>query len=249
MRAQGNILSISGHFESQKDLIGLIEAIHFGLPLVLGLQYVDAPVITTVTGKVDDVEFVWQYARRTTSFMVTNKQLQEWYFSQAWEQLTMLLPLDKRRLFAALYYFHIACRLERSGVTPWEFMAEVLLNFSKILEVIFPAKDGKAIESARAGLEKLAYNSDEIEKWFIPAMALRNNLDVAHVSLATFPQRQLRILHEYTEQAEAHFGELMRRILDRVAQGTFDIPTYEDRKPSGDAEKIMRRMAKHFPMG
>lgn len=181
--------------------------------------------------------------------MVTNKQLQEWYFSQAWEQLTMLLPLDKRRLFAALYYFHIACRLERSGVTPWEFMAEVLLNFSKILEVIFPAKDGKAIESARAGLEKLAYNSDEIEKWFIPAMALRNNLDVAHVSLATFPQRQLRILHEYTEQAEAHFGELMRRILDRVAQGTFDIPTYEDRKPSGDAEKIMRRMAKHFPMG
>ena len=78
-------------------------------------------------------------------------------------------------------------------------------------------------------------------------MALRNNLDVAHVSLATFPQRQLRVLHDYTEQAETHFRELLQRVFDGITQRTFDIPKYIDHKPSGDAEKIIRRMAKYFP--
>ena len=202
MRLRGNVLSLSSHFRSRKELIGLIEAVRFGLPLVLGLQYVDAPVVTMVTGQVGGVGFVWQYARRTSAFDVTTKELQEQRFLQSWEQLKVLLPMENRRFFAALQYLHVACRLERAGVTPWEFMAEVLLNYSKVLEVLFPAQDEKTIDAARAGLEKLAYTSGEIEQWFIPAMALRNNLDVAHVSLATFPQRQLRVLHDYTEEAE-----------------------------------------------
>ena len=99
------------------------------LPLVLGLQYVDAPVVTMVTGQVGGVGFVWQYARRTSAFDVTTKELQEQRFLQSWEQLRVLLPMENRRFFAALQYLHVACRLERAGVTPWEFMAEVLLNY------------------------------------------------------------------------------------------------------------------------
>lgn len=247
MRVHGNELSVSSHFRSHRELVGLMVTVHFGLPLVLGLQYVDVPVVTMVTGQVGGVEFVWQYAKRAAGFTVTTKELQEEHFLRAWERLEMLLPLERRRLFAALHYLHTACRLERAGVTPWEFMAEVLLNFSKVLEVLFPAQDEKTIESARAGLERLTYTPDEIEQWFIPAIALRNHLDVAHVSLAAFPQRQLRVLHDYTEQAEAHFRELLERVLDGIARGTFDVPAYTDRKPGGEAEKIIRRMAKHFP--
>lgn len=77
-------------------------------------------------------------------------------------------------------------------------------------------------------------------------IALRNGLDVAHVSLAVFPLRQLRVLHDYTEQAESHFREMLQRVLDGITTGTLTIPAYVDLKPRGDTEKIIRRMAKWF---
>jgi hypothetical protein len=37
----------------------------------------------------------------------------------------------------------------------------------------------------------MGYSDDEVENNFLPAMALRDELDVAHVSLATFTSEQL----------------------------------------------------------
>ena len=67
-------------------------------------------------------------------------------------------------------------------------MSEVALNLAKTLEVLFPASASDTIDAARAGLSELGYESSIIEKWYIPAITLRNGLDVAHVSLATFNQ-------------------------------------------------------------
>ena len=64
-------------------------------------------------------------------------------------------------------------------MSPWEFMSEVLLNFAKVLEVLFPASESQTIDAARAGLRELGFAEDEVEKWFVPALALRNHLDVA----------------------------------------------------------------------
>src|SRR5262249_44895295 len=154
------------------------------------------------TGNVGDAEFEWPYANYPADATVTTQELQERYFLEAWKNMELLLPAQHRRLYAALLYFQTACRLSVAGLNPWEFMGEVLLNLSKVMEVLFPADGSSTINAAREGLEDLGCASLDIEKWYIPAIALRNGLDVAHVSLAAFNHEQLRAVHEYTEKAE-----------------------------------------------
>jgi hypothetical protein len=124
-------------------------------------------------------------------------------------------------------------------------MGEVLLNLSKVLEVLFPGPEGHTIDAAREGLAKLNYTEDDIAKWYIPAIALRNGLDVAHVSLVSFNQEQLRAVHAYTAQAEDHFRKLLLRVIDGVTRGAFSIPQYNPQ--SSDAERIIQRLSEQFP--
>src|SRR5260221_635501 len=119
----------------------------------------------------------------------------------AWERLPLVGDLANRRLLAALHYFHVAVRLNRAGSTSGEFMAEVMLNLAKTMEVLFPPSgDGKNRDAARRGLRDLGYEDSEIESDFLPAMALRNEVDVAHVDLSLFTSSPLQHVHAYTER-------------------------------------------------
>lgn len=122
-------------------------------------------------------------------------------------------------------------------------MAEVLLNYSKVLEVLFPAPDERTIDAARKGLQALGYTKAEAEAWYIPAMALRSNLDVAHISLAQLEQGQLDVLHEYTERAERHFRDLLSRAMEAMESGGA-FPNYEEIGVRPDTLKIVERLRK-----
>ena len=154
-----------------------------------------------------------------------------------------------RRLMVALKYFRAATRLEQVGHMPWEFMSEIILNYAKMLEVLFPAASGQMIEGARAGLRKLGYDESEIEKWFIPALALRSNLDVAHVSLASFELAKLEGIHGYLEGASEKLRELLTRILGRFDAGEYVLPPYVPSAHSGAADAVLRRIAENFSTG
>jgi len=227
VHVQGNTVSLKRRFSSTDELVRLIGWVHFALPVVLNLSFPDAPVVNKVIGTIGREEFIWAYANYPWKLDVTAKQIQEQRFLESWQRLTLLLPQENVRLFAALNYLHSACRLALAGINPWEFMGEILLNFAKILQVLFPAAEAQTIDAARAGLRSLGYTFDDIEKWYIPAIALRNELDSAHVSLVVLEQEQLQVVHDYTGQAEEHFRELLVRVVDRVAAGTFSLPQYE----------------------
>ena len=49
----------------------------------------------------------------------------------------MICEADNKRLAAALSYYYTAKRLIEAGNSPFEFMAEAILNYSKILEIMF----------------------------------------------------------------------------------------------------------------
>src|SRR5262249_35662596 len=153
-------------------------------------------------------------------------EAQEFAIHDAWNNMKLIDRSSSHRLVAALHYFYVACRLLRMANTPGEFMAEVLLNLSKTLEVLFPSHDGATRQAARAGLRALGYEDDSIEKNYIPAMLLRNELGVGHVHLGDLSQEQLIVLQGYTEHAENAFRQLMTRILEASAQGTFEVERY-----------------------
>jgi hypothetical protein len=165
IQVEGNVISVSRTFRSGDELLDLIESVNFGLPAAMNLQFVDAPVVVAVTGNVGGIEFTWAYTNYPVTLDITTKEIQEQHFLESRERLRLLLPAGNRRLFAALNYFHIACRLALAGTTPWEFTAEIVMNLSKVLEVLFPAAPNKTIEAARTGLQNLGYTSNDIEKW------------------------------------------------------------------------------------
>ena len=218
IRLRGNQLHIRIYCESVDALVSLIEAVYYGLPPVLNLDFAESPIIKRVKGKVGKTTFCWAQKRQQSSFEVTNQEIQEKKIISAWLNMEFLNTHPaRRRILAALQHFYVACQLSEAGNSPSDFMAEVILNYCKTLEVLFPPKgDANTRDAVRIGLAKLAYSQDEIERDFLPIMVLRNEIDVGHTKLSLFDINQLNILHKYTDAAEGHFRSMLSRLIDRL---------------------------------
>jgi hypothetical protein len=142
---------------------------------------------------------------------------------------------------AGLYYFHTGCRLLSAGFNRFEFMAEALLNFAKCLQSLF----GDSLDKIRTELARLgSFDPQEIEGKIVPALVLRNEFDVAHVSLALLTRKQLKLLHGYTQLAEAAFRDLLRAVLEKIAQGEYALPPDSPPMLSSKKESVLRRLEK-----
>src|SRR5690606_11604590 len=114
------------------------------------------------------------------------------------------------------------------------------------LEVLFPAPEGKTIDYARSGLTKLGYDHTEMERDFIPAIVLRNNIDVGHAHLALFTQSELSTIHAYVDLAFPRFQELLTRVLEMTKSGDFEVPPYEVGPESKDVKAKIERMSERL---
>lgn len=245
----GNVLRLEGHYDSLQELNGAVEAVHYLLPVLLSLDFVDAPVVEKVVGTVGGVPFVWGLFGGHQAFDVTSTERQEKRLVDAWNRLLAVAPLEQRRVAAALNYFHVACRLERAGHAPWEFLSETLLNLSKVPgDALPPDADTGTIDAARRGLSKLGIDDATIETDFVPVIALRNSLDVGHPSLAMFKQEHLAILHRFCESVEEPFRKMLAHVLDRLRDGTLDLAPYEKSEPSRNAVSIIEQIGSRLSM-
>jgi hypothetical protein len=243
---KGNRLVLSGRVESYDELDATLHSIFFGLPILLNVEFADPPVVERVEGRVGDVPFRWELDNWRMEFLTTTQDEQEQKALSSWARFNVISNPGNRRLLAALHYFHVFCRLSRAGQSPWEFMAEAIVNLSKILEVLFPPTgDGLTIAAARVGLGNLGYSRDQVERHFIPSMALRNNIDSAHVDLSIFTVPQLRVIHSYTEAAELAFRELLSKILTEIEAGEYQVTQYTESHLDDRTAKIVERLSQH----
>jgi hypothetical protein len=235
LRLTGTTLSISQQVASLTEMQDLIESIYFVFPLLVNIPFADPPYIEEVDGKVGSTSFRWELDGWRMQIRTTTQEQQEEGFAKAWERMGVLDKPIRRRLVAGLHYFHVACRLARAGSTAGEFVAEVVLNLAKSLEVLFPpAGDGRTRDAVRD---------------FIPAMALRNEIDVGHVELGLFTMGQLKTIHSFTERAEGAFREMFERLLSSVESGTADIAPHELGPPRDEAIKLIERLQKSVAGG
>jgi hypothetical protein len=243
IRLLGPTLTISGRFESLQAIEEVITAVFFVLPTLLNIPFADPPYIESVDGKVGSSNFRWELAEWRAEFRTTTQQQQEERFARSWERMGLLAEPRRRRLAAGLHYFHVACRLARTGSTAGEFVAEVVLNLAKSLEVLFPPTvAGGTRDAARTGLRTLGFSDGQIESDFIPAMALRNEIDVGHVELGLFTMDQLKTIHAFTERAEGAFREMFERLLNWVGSGKVEIAVHELGPPRDKAIKVIDRL-------
>ena len=240
---KGENLTYSFHCESIPDLEGTIMAFKWVLPSLINLEFSDPPTVLHVRGSVGKTKFRWEH--RPEEWQIQMRTVEpdnlEKRIAESFEALPLFNGLNNRRLAAALYYFHVGVRLNVCGDSPWEFMAESILNFSKSLEILFSISENSK-DDIRRELTILGFTQEEIEGDFIPLLILRSFVDVAHPKVAIFKARDLQILYKYLAQSEEKIRRLLKIVLKKVAEGTYGIRQEKDLFLSKDDRKGMDKL-------
>ena len=112
--------------------------------------------------------------------------------------------------------------------------------------MLFPADgDGEKRDAARTGLANLGFTEEQIEGDYIPAMALRNQIDVAHVDLSLYDENQRILFQKYADHAEHVFQTLLDRVLKKIEKGEFDVAEYDVKPARKDAVKIFNHLQEY----
>ena len=242
LEMQGNMLYAKGKFETFKSLDNMITTLHYIVPILLNLELAEPPTVKYTRGHVGEATFRWELAATKGSFDVTSKELQEERVADSFLRLNLVGEPSNRRLAGALYYFYVARRLVESGHSPYEFLAEVVLNLCKVLQALF----GEAHDDVRAELPKFGYSKKEIEERFIPMMKLRNEFDVGHVTLKTFKREQLTALYNYLSFSEGDFRDLLKRVIRKIKDGSYKLLQSPDLSLTKNELKTMNKLIKIF---
>ncbi len=242
----GNVLSICRNFGSLKEAHEFVTQLYYIFPMLLNVDLGDPPFVERAELKIGQSLLGWELAFFDQPIHQTTQQDQENFVTEAWERLPIVLDDARHRLLASLHYFHVACRLARRGNTPGEFLAEVILNLSKTIEALFPhSGDGKNREAARLGLRALDFTEPDIEGCYLPAIALRNEIDSGHVQLGMLDPADLEVLHSYVDHVERDFKRLFKRVFERLLNGTFVLPPYEVASSKGKESAVVERLRKY----
>lgn len=234
----GNIATIRTNCASLQELSDRLAMLHFVFPAILNVYLPDAPHSLYAWGTAGSEKFQLHFHPDGLRGGVTNtsKEHQEQLVINSWMDAQHVAT--SMRLFGALTYFQIACRLLNAGTSRFEFIAESLLNMAKCMQALF----GESRDSARDELRLLGYSDNEIESEFIPALILRNEFDIAHVSLSLLSREELSILHRYAYIAERSFRIMLQKVLSGVAAGTYMLPGDPDLTLSKDKKKILAKI-------
>lgn len=243
---RGNVLRITAECQSLEELHGIISGFQWVLPTLLNLEFRDPPIVKRIAGSVGNTKFAWEHHPNEwfiQLYPVTSDQLEE---HAAWslDTLREVHPTKDRRLLAALSYFHTASRLLATGTSPWEFMAEVILNFAKCLEILFIESSNTSRDDVRKALASLEFTKEEIEGDFTPILLLRNEIDVAHPRVALFRRDDLSVLYRYLANTENNFRRMLLRLVEAAKSGKYKLRQSDDLSLSPVDQKGMDQLVK-----
>lgn len=244
LEMQGNKLVATTRCDSFQNLEDLLTTLHYIMPIILNVELAEPPVVKRTAGQVGESIFNWELSEIKLSFETTTKEKQDIRVIDSFQFLGegIISGLSNRRLAAAMYYCYVARRLVEAGHSPYEFMADVILNFCKILQIMF----GEDRDDVRAELSRLDYPKNDIEVKFIPIMILRNEFDVGHVSISLFTREQLDALYMYLEETERDFQELLKKVISKIKDGSYTLRQDPDLSLDKDKLKIMNRLIETF---
>lgn len=237
MEMQGNKLHVTTKCQDFRSLDNLMIICHYILPILLNLEFAEPPTVKYTRGRVGETVFNWELGTMIGNFDVTTEENQEKHIADSFMRLRVISGTENRRLAAALYHFYVARRLVESGNSPYEFLAEYILNLDKVLRVLFGEKS-----DVRSELKKFGYSDEEIEERFMPIMILRNEFDVGHVSLRMFKQSQLEVLYRCLEMSELDFRDLLKRVFRKVENEEYTLQQDPDLTLKGDKLRIMEKL-------
>ncbi|MBE9594257.1 MAG: hypothetical protein IMF19_12365 [Proteobacteria bacterium] len=127
---------------------------------------------------------------------------------------------DKIRFINACFYFSHALRLSQIQPIKETFVAEVILNLTKCLEILF----SDVRDNVRTECKKLGFSTDFIEKRIIPIFLLRSKLDVAHVTSFPIEYEDRNNVLRFVNSAFYFVHKVLQKTEDELLSGNFKLP-------------------------
>jgi|GEM_PF-3193762 len=144
------------------------------------------------------------------------------------------------RVVMALYYYRHAQRLAALEPDRQSMAAEVVLNLAKAIEIIFSSDRTQLRRKAAAwGLD-----SNFIERWIVPILLIRNELDVAHVASAPLEGLQHQAILNFLDRAFVHVHTLLEQVLKLYQDGSLILDPPSESLDS-DKVKLLKRIEEY----
>lgn len=110
----------------------------------------------------------------------------------------------------ALYYYRQAMRLASLEPDRQSMAAEVILNLAKAIEIIFSSNR----DQLRSRAAEWGFDGQFIERWIVPILLIRNELDVAHVASAPLKLTEHQAVLDFLDRAFVQVHTLLERVLE-----------------------------------
>lgn len=213
----GNEIAFQFDAASENDFLGRLQFLVFALPASLSAVLPEPVYVERIEGMIGEEPFRVEHIRSASPLIVLSDELLTKRVKEGLADLELLATTPGKRVLAALRYAHVARRLLAAGYSPWEFMAEAILNYSKILEILF----GDSRDEQRAGLRAVGILDEEIEARYIPVTLLRDFLDVGHPKLSQLDSERLQGIYQYLLGMDVDFMHLMEKVKNAISSGAW----------------------------
>lgn len=147
---------------------------------------------------------------------------------------------ESLRAVMAIYYYRHAMRLASLEPDRQAMAAEVTLNLAKAIEIIFSSDR----ERLRARAEEWGLDREFVERWIVPILLIRNELDVAHVASGPLSHMQHQAMLDFLDRAFTHVHALLSRVIEMAQSGkvTLDPPSAA---VEADKERLLKKIAEY----
>ena len=214
----GNVLTLIIPVSSEEDTIRVIHSANHILPAALSLRLRVFVWIREFTLNINGCPSSVETVGHRYGITITTTERNQHEAIEAVKDWLLTRELSLR-LVMAMYYFRHAKRLSTIEPDRQSMTAEVILNLTKAVEVIFSAKR----DIIRKKAKEWGIDSDFIEKRIIPLFLIRNELDVAHVASSPLQSEQHQSLIDFADRALSHVYDLLLKISEMERSGTIKL--------------------------
>lgn len=147
---------------------------------------------------------------------------------------------ESLRAVMAIYYYRQALRLAVLEPDRQSMASEVILNLAKAVEIVLSSDR----DHLRAKAREWGLDAEFIERWIVPILLIRNELDVAHVASAPLLSTQHQAILDFLDRASAKVHTLLLQILEMSQSGqvTLDPPSAS---MDADKERLLKKLAEY----
>jgi len=243
LSADGNRICFEFMGYSDEDVAGkLLSANHF-LPAILTLRFGIYVWVKEYTAAVGSRKLRLEVTRGAVAYRGASAELQENLLTSAFEELVTTNP-GHHRWISSAYYYRNALRLFELPIDPQSLVAEILLNLTKALEILFSPSRDRLRELARCW----GFDDKFVEERLIPLFLLRNELDVAHVATGPLSPAQKGIIIDFLVSAQGAVNYTISRVGDLVRDGAIELAP-ASKELDREKERLLEKISEYLRPG